>query len=173
MTAPDKIWIAGPASECGHYYPNATEAEGEHGGQAVEYTRSDLIAASAVEVKPLDLSNMLKHAFIAGRISAGASSSFHGYAWAEYDPTESAAYARILSALHPASPLGAVMEVPEVRALVEALTPFDAVSIEMFSRNYNASDIVLTVGPVSGTCLTFRDFLNVRAALAPFARKGE
>ena len=45
MTAPDKIWIAGPASECGHYYPNATEAEGEHGGQAVEYTRSDLIAA--------------------------------------------------------------------------------------------------------------------------------
>ena len=45
MTAPDKIWIAGPASECGHYYPNATEAEGEHGSQAVEYTRSDLIAA--------------------------------------------------------------------------------------------------------------------------------
>ena len=47
MSAPEKIWIAGPASECGHYYPNATEAEGEHGGQAVEYTRSDLIAARA------------------------------------------------------------------------------------------------------------------------------
>ncbi len=53
-----------------------------------------------------------------------------------------------------------------IARLVEALTPFDAVSIEMFSHNYNASDIVLTVGPVSGTCLTFRDFLNVRAALA-------
>ena len=48
MNAPEKIWIAGPASECGHYYPNATEAEGEHGGQAVEYTRSDLIAARAM-----------------------------------------------------------------------------------------------------------------------------
>lgn len=51
------------------------------------------------KLRPLDLSNLLKHAFIAGRISAGASSSFHGNAWTDYDPTESAAYARILSAI--------------------------------------------------------------------------
>ena len=56
-------------------------------------------ADTRVVVKPLDLSNLLKHAFIAGRISAGAASSFHGHAWTEYDPTESAAYARILSAI--------------------------------------------------------------------------
>ena len=55
-----------------------------------------------VTVKPLDLSNLLKHAFIAGRVSAGASSSFHGHAWSEYDPSKSAAYARILAALEPA-----------------------------------------------------------------------
>ena len=50
-------------------------------------------------VRPLDLSNLLKHAFICGRVSAGAASSFHSDAWVEYDPTESAAYARILAAL--------------------------------------------------------------------------
>jgi hypothetical protein len=54
---------------------------------------------AAKVTRPLDLSNLLKHAFIAGRISAGASSSFHGHAWSEYDPTESAAYARICADL--------------------------------------------------------------------------
>ena len=39
MTAPDKIWIACPASECGHYYPNATEAEGK--SVAYSETRSE------------------------------------------------------------------------------------------------------------------------------------
>lgn len=38
MSAPEKIWIAGPLEECGNYYAEAVEAEGEHGGYAVEYT---------------------------------------------------------------------------------------------------------------------------------------
>ena len=66
---------------------------------------------NAVKVKPLDLSNTLKHAFIAGRISAGASNSSHGHAWVAYDPTESPAYARILSAIEPQ---------PDLRPLSEA-----------------------------------------------------
>ena len=47
--APERIWIAGDFGECGNYYPNAVEAEGENGGFAVEYTRADL----APVVKPL------------------------------------------------------------------------------------------------------------------------
>ena len=43
MSAPYKIWIAGFLDECGEYYSNATEAEGDHGGKSVEYTRADLI----------------------------------------------------------------------------------------------------------------------------------
>lgn len=62
----------------------------------------DAAVAGAVKVKPLDLSKLLKHAFICGRASAGGASSFHGEAWADYDPTESEAYSRILSAIPPA-----------------------------------------------------------------------
>lgn len=43
MSAPDRIVIAGGWGECGNYYPNATEAEGEHGGVAIEYIRADLM----------------------------------------------------------------------------------------------------------------------------------
>ena len=114
----------------------------------------DASEARAVVVKPMDLSNMLKHAFIAGRISAGASSSFHGHAWAEYDPTESAAYARILSALHPASPLGAVKVTDEmVNRAIEAFDTCDALPTD--EGDFDAMKAALT------------------AALAPFARKGE
>jgi len=64
--------------------------------------RADLAAVPAkVRVKPLDLSHALKHAFISGRVSAGAASSFHADAWTEYDPTESAGYTRILAAIEP------------------------------------------------------------------------
>ncbi|WP_273280895.1 hypothetical protein [Pseudooceanicola atlanticus] len=59
-------------------------------------------APVGVKVKPLDLSNLLKHAFIEGRISVSGCSSFHTEAWVEYDPEESPAYSRILSALTPA-----------------------------------------------------------------------
>lgn len=41
--APERVWIAGLLDECGHYYSNATEAEGEHGGAAAEYVRADMI----------------------------------------------------------------------------------------------------------------------------------
>lgn len=58
-----------------------------------------LPAAAPVGVKPLDLSNLLKHAFISGRVSMGASAASHSDAWVEYDPTESAAYKRIIAAL--------------------------------------------------------------------------
>jgi len=40
MDAPERIVIAGTLDECGNYYPTATEAEGEHGGFAVEYVRA-------------------------------------------------------------------------------------------------------------------------------------
>lgn len=63
--------------------------------------RANAAVPAQVRVKPLDISNALKHAFISGRVSAGAASSFHADAWVEYDPTESAAYARILAALEP------------------------------------------------------------------------
>ena len=40
--APERIVIAGTLDECGSYYPSAVEAEGEHGGFAVEYLRADI-----------------------------------------------------------------------------------------------------------------------------------
>tara|TARA_B000000460_G_scaffold248815_2_gene227340 strand:- start:5419 stop:5748 length:330 start_codon:yes stop_codon:yes gene_type:complete len=40
--APERIWIAGHLGEYGPYYPEAVEAEREHGGHAVEYVRADL-----------------------------------------------------------------------------------------------------------------------------------
>ena len=54
----------------------------------------------AVAVKPLDLSNLLKHAFSAGYVSAAGDDG-----WTDYDPTKCAAYSRILSAIaHPVQP---------------------------------------------------------------------
>lgn len=55
MTAPDKIWIAGFLDECGEYYQSAVEAEGDHGGTAVEYARitPDTITLPRAEVEAL------------------------------------------------------------------------------------------------------------------------
>ena len=55
MTAPDRIWIAGFLDECGEYYPSAVEAEGDHGGTAVEYARvtPDTITLPRAEVEAL------------------------------------------------------------------------------------------------------------------------
>ena len=54
----------------------------------------------AVAVKPLDLSNLLKHAFSAGYVSAAGDDG-----WTDYDPTKCAAYSRVLSAIaHPVQP---------------------------------------------------------------------
>lgn len=52
--APERIWTCDHLGEYGSYFPEAVEAEGEFGGQAVEYTRSDLVGqliAEAVEAE--------------------------------------------------------------------------------------------------------------------------
>ena len=42
--APERIWTCSHLGEYGRYYPEAVEAEGEHGGTAVEYIRADHVA---------------------------------------------------------------------------------------------------------------------------------
>ena len=39
---PETIWTCTHVGEYGNYFPEAVEAEGEYGGTAVEYTRTDL-----------------------------------------------------------------------------------------------------------------------------------
>lgn len=55
-------------------------------------------------VKPLDLSNLLRHAFISGFKANGGDVDVAAMEWTEYDPNVCAAYSRILSALEPAEP---------------------------------------------------------------------
>jgi len=69
--------------------------------------------------------------------------------------------ARILSALHPASPLGAAT-LAEVNALVKASRPFAAA---YFNDN---GDVTLDMGHIKTA-----DYRALSAALAPFARKGD
>ncbi len=52
-----------------------------------------------LSLKPQDLSNMLKHAFMAGRLSNEHPVEMLDESWVKYDPTENAAYQRILSIL--------------------------------------------------------------------------
>ena len=67
--------------------------------------------APGVRGNGLLLSNMLKHAFISGRVSMGATAASHSDAWVDYDPTPSAAYTRILAALDtPAPAMGELVE---------------------------------------------------------------
>jgi hypothetical protein len=40
--APETIWTCTHVGECGYYFHDAVEAEGEYGGTAVEYRRADL-----------------------------------------------------------------------------------------------------------------------------------
>lgn len=56
-------------------------------------------APQAQAVKPLDLSNLLKHAWRHGFDVAGGSGAAVDEWWPDYDPEECAAYKRILSAL--------------------------------------------------------------------------
>jgi hypothetical protein len=80
----------------------------------------------AVKVKPLDLSNLLKHAFSAGYVSAAGDAG-----WTDYDPTECAAFSRILSVLshpHPADER-VVEAMHNAKVLLKALTgPDDAIA---------------------------------------------
>ena len=54
MTGPERIWICDHIGEYGQYYPNATEAEGEHGGKAHEYIRADLVQSLTQAARDLD-----------------------------------------------------------------------------------------------------------------------
>lgn len=56
-----------------------------------------------MKVKPLYLSNLLRHAFFEGVMIAGGSQEAAAEWWPEYDPETCAAYSRILSALEPAA----------------------------------------------------------------------
>lgn len=66
MSAPEQIVIAGDLEECGNYYPSAVEAEGEHGGFAVEYIRKDASDAAIAAARAEGVrEGMLKAAEIA------------------------------------------------------------------------------------------------------------
>ena len=43
--APEEIWTCSHLGEYGRYYPEAVEAEGEHGGTAVKYFHEDHVTA--------------------------------------------------------------------------------------------------------------------------------
>ncbi len=47
---PERIWIAGNLEECGNYYAEAAEAEGEHGGAAVAYVPEPVAAPDLAEL---------------------------------------------------------------------------------------------------------------------------
>ena len=44
--APERVWVCEHMGEYGNFYPEAVEAEGEHGGTSVEYVRADLLTAA-------------------------------------------------------------------------------------------------------------------------------
>lgn len=73
-------------------------------GSDLRDLREALSRTGAVKVKPLDLSNLLRHAFFEGVMIAGGSQETAAELWPEYNPETCAAYSRILSALEPASP---------------------------------------------------------------------
>lgn len=66
--APERIWTCKHIGEYGRYYPEAVEAEGEHGGEAVEYVRADArpmtVAEAATRAK-------LELAYLAGFKASG------------------------------------------------------------------------------------------------------
>ena len=51
--APKQIWVCEHMGEYGNFYPDAVEAEGEHGGTSVEYVRADLLTAAEAETERL------------------------------------------------------------------------------------------------------------------------
>ena len=77
-----------------------------------------------VRVKALDLSNLLKHAFMSGRESvSGPNRHKSTGAWTEYDPQKCAAYVRILAALEPAPDQGEWNVAIEAAAKVADVKP--------------------------------------------------
>ena len=53
----------------------------------------------------------------------------------------------------------------EIDRLREALKPFSEVAGVLFSKNWNAFELVVDQGPNMTDCLTFQNFLDARAAL--------
>jgi hypothetical protein len=51
------------------------------------------------QIKPLDLSNLLKHAFMCGWKASELTSASCEYSWTEYDPTDNEAYTRITTVI--------------------------------------------------------------------------
>ena len=51
--APERVWVCEHMGEYGNFYPEAVEAEGEHGGTSVEYVRADLLTAAEAEKERL------------------------------------------------------------------------------------------------------------------------
>lgn len=85
MSAPDRIVIAGGWGECGNYYPNATEAEGEHGGVAIEYIRADLVPQwMPIETAPRDGARVLVYSENCIAI-AGYSTDYNSWCENYYD----------------------------------------------------------------------------------------
>ena len=80
--------------ESGDFYSDYDQSVSD-----LKVLREKLTGVAAPKLKPLDLPTLLKHAFISGRHSQKGMGQTDGDAWIEYDPTENAAYRRILSAL--------------------------------------------------------------------------
>ena len=55
--APERVWVCEHMGEYGNFYPEAVEAEGEHGGISVEYVRADLLTAAEAERDALKAEN--------------------------------------------------------------------------------------------------------------------
>ncbi|WP_425070685.1 ERF family protein [Sagittula sp. S175] len=111
--AGDKVWwrldtiMDGADSVSFAYLPDEVAAMvGDHDASiaALEAQLAEAQARPTVQeaarVKPLDLSNLLRHAFIEGFIACEESTDGCGQEfWPDYDPTECSAYGRICAAL--------------------------------------------------------------------------
>lgn len=71
--------------------------------EAQNITEEEIKELYERKLKPLDLSNLLKHAFLSGFVAAKnlpAHEPYNGIeSWVEYDPSECSAYNRINEAL--------------------------------------------------------------------------
>lgn len=87
-------------------------------------------------VTPLDLSNLLRHAFFAG--AAAQRNLVRGLEslWTEYDPTHLATYNRILSALQPSPAL------TEVEAPVKQTRDYPSMGNALKCANFIAREIL-------------------------------
>jgi len=99
MTAPERIWATGQNSQPSGRWWHDTEIK-----TGVEYIRADLAAAPVrVRVKPLDLSYVMRHAFLSGVVAANkipaGDPCIGPDLWLDYDPGPNPALARILAAI--------------------------------------------------------------------------